>query len=147
MQQQPIVDAVNASVLLSESQPINPHQPNIYHQPNMSSGPNSSWPNQNQWPPQQDVKSGMATANMHLGSPSSALSSHPHNTPHHSSYGPSPTNTFSSPASNYSGSTNSFNNRPSPYPLPPHHMKYTNAGAMQQHHQQQNMQQYQQVNF
>lgn len=139
--QQPIVDAVSA-VLISESQPVNQHIPSTYHQ---SSSVQSSWSNNaSPWAAQQDVKPSMN----HLGSPQSALPPH-HNTPHHSSYGPSPTNTFSSPASNYSGSTNSFNNRPSPYPISahPHHMKYTNTGTMQQHHQQQQQsmqQQYQQ---
>jgi hypothetical protein len=148
MQPQPIVDAVNAAVLLSEPQPVQQHMPSTYHQPNMQSGVQSSWSNASAWPSQQaDVKMGLTANNqMHLGSPTSTLSSHQHNTPHHSSYGPSPTNNFSSPASNYSGSTNSFNNRPSPYPIPahaPHHAKYSNAGAMQQNMQQQ----YQQNNY
>ncbi|KAI6177174.1 Mediator of RNA polymerase II transcription subunit 15 [Aphelenchoides bicaudatus] len=137
-QQAPIVDAVNA-VLLSESQPVTQQQhiSSAYHQPSMPSSVQSSWSNSSQWQTQQDIKPGLGTNAMHLGSPPSVIPPH-HNTPHHSSYGPSPTNNFNSPASNYSGSTNSFNNRPSPYPIPPH------PRTMQQNHQQH--QQYQQNN-
>ncbi|KAI6235392.1 Mediator of RNA polymerase II transcription subunit 15 [Aphelenchoides besseyi] len=125
-QQQPIVDAVNAA-LLTESQPLNQHIPS-YHQPSIPSTVQSSWASS--WSAQHDAKSAV---NNHLGSPQSVLSHH------QNSYGPSPTNSFASPASNYSGSTNSFNNRPSPYPIPPHHLKYNTTGSM--HHHQQHAQQ------
>lgn len=147
-QQPPIPD----TVLLTEPQPINQQHISSnpsYHQSSMPSSVQSAWSNTSAspWSQQQDVKPAINMGN-HMGSPPSALTPH-QNTSRHSSYGPSPTNNFSSPASNYSGSTNSFNNRPSPYPIPthPHHMKYSsNTGGHHQQGMQQGMQQqYQQV--
>lgn len=140
-QQQPIVDAMNA-VLLSESQPVNQQQQHIsssYHQPNMQS--QTSWSNSPQWSNAQGDKPGLQNQ-MHLGSPSSIVPLH-HNASHQGSYRPSPTNNFSSPIYNYSGSTHGLN-RPSPYQIPSHHMKNAPVGTMQQHHNQQQSQ-YQQV--
>jgi hypothetical protein len=125
-----IMDNMN-SAILGESQQHIPSA-SSYNQSNAQ----TVWSN-NASPWSQDGKPMINMVN-HLGSPSSGPTSH------HSSYGPSPTNTYSSPASNYSGSTNNFNNRPSPYPVPPHshHMKYSSGNGV---NSQQNMPLYQQV--
>lgn len=118
---QPLVEAVNA-VLLSEAQPMNNHINAYHHQTSIAGTMQPTWQNA-AWPPQQqDGKTQM------LGSPSGAHAPQPHHQhPYDNTYATPPTSTHSTAASSYTS------NRPSPYPMPPHHLKHSPAGQMPSH--------------